>query len=261
MFKKTLMSVGITGALALGGVAQADNDRGRNDDSACRSPSLPSYTAITSALKSVVALGAGGNAGLGLNMWATVVDRTGVVCNVSRSGQAGDQFPGSRVISAQKANTANSFSLPTLALSTGNLYKGSQPGGSLYGLLQSNPVNVEVGYRGPATKWGTNDDPMRGGRIGGTMVFGGGLALYDKNGVLVGGLGVSGDSACADHVIAWRVRHALNLDNVPGGVVNGTDNITYDQSNAFSQVICGTHPQEAAVAGNLPIDYPVGPAQ
>lgn len=102
---------------------------------------------------------------------------------------------------------------------------------------------------------------MRGGRIGGVMVFGGGLALYDKTGVLVGGLGVSGDSACADHVIAWRVRHALNLDNVPGGVVNGTDNITYDQSNAFSQVLCGSHPQEAAVAGSLPIDYPIGPAQ
>jgi uncharacterized protein GlcG (DUF336 family) len=32
-------------------------------------------------------------------------------------------------------------------------------------------------------------------------VFGGGLALYDDQGI-VGGLGVSGDSACADHNVA-----------------------------------------------------------
>jgi len=39
-----------------------------------------------------------------------------------------------RVISAQKANTANAFSLPQLALSTANLYSAVQPGGSLFGL-------------------------------------------------------------------------------------------------------------------------------
>ena len=40
-------------------------------------------------------------------------------------------------------------------------------------------------------------------------VFGGGLALYDAAGTLVGGLGVSGDSSCADHNIAWRTRNTL----------------------------------------------------
>ena len=55
-------------------------------------------------------------------MWATVVDRDGVVCAVAFTGDdRGDQWPGSRVISAQKANTANAFSLPGLALSTANL--------------------------------------------------------------------------------------------------------------------------------------------
>ena len=34
---------------------------------------------------------------------------------------------------------------------------------------------------------------MVGGRIGGVNVFGGGLALYNANGKLLGGLGVSGD--------------------------------------------------------------------
>ena len=62
----------------------------------------------------------------------------------------GDQWPGSRVISAQKANTANAFSLPALALSTANLYTAVQPGGSLFGLQESNPVNPEVAYAGKA---------------------------------------------------------------------------------------------------------------
>jgi hypothetical protein len=48
-------------------------------------------------------------------------------------------------------------------------------------------------------------------------VFGGGLALYNSEGVLVGAIGVSGDTSCADHNIAWRTRHALNLDFVPAG--------------------------------------------
>jgi hypothetical protein len=41
-------------------------------------------------------------------------------------------------------------------------------------------------------------------RIGGVNVFSGGLALYNAKGVLIGGLGVSGDSSCADHNIGWR---------------------------------------------------------
>ena len=48
-----------------------------------------------------------------------LVNRDGVVCAVAFTGDdRGDQWPGSRVISAQKANTANAFSLPALALST-----------------------------------------------------------------------------------------------------------------------------------------------
>jgi hypothetical protein len=72
---------------------------------------------------------------------------------------------------------------------------------------------------------------MVGGRIGGVNVFGGGLALYNSSGKLVGGLGVSGDSSCADHNIAWRTRNALNLDYVPAGVSGDSarkDNIVYD---------------------------------
>jgi len=72
---------------------------------------------------------------------------------------------------------------------------------------------------------------MVGGRIGGVNVFGGGLALYNSNGRIIGGVGVSGDSSCADHNIAWRTRNTLNLDFVPAGVSGdppAKDNIVYD---------------------------------
>jgi len=50
---------------------------------------------------------------------------------------------------------------------------------------------------------------------------------------LVGGVGVSGDTSCADHNIAWRVRNLLGLDHLSGvGGVSGDaarpDNIIFD---------------------------------
>ena len=51
------------------------------------------------------------------------------------------------------------------------------------------------------------------------MFFGGGLALYATGKVIRGGLGVSGDTSCADHFIAWRVRHILGLDHMKGSEV------------------------------------------
>jgi Haem-degrading len=88
-----------------------------------------------------------------------------------------------------------------------------------------------VAYRGPATSFGQSNDPMVGRRIGGVNVFGGGLALYNASHVLVGAIGVSGDSSCADHNIAWRTRSTLKLDHVPAGVsgdASRPDNIVYD---------------------------------
>jgi len=213
----------VIGCLLTGGIARADDDR----SSACRD--LPSHAALRAQLE---AARAQANGGFNLDMWATVVNRDGVVCAVAFTGNnRGDQWPGSRVISAQKANTANAFSLPALALSTADLFTATQPGGSLFGLQESNPVDTGVAYGGNPANNGQGNDPMIGGRIGGINVFGGGLALYNSNGKIVGGLGVSGDSSCADHNIAWRTRHNLNLDFVPGGVgpdATRPDNIVYD---------------------------------
>jgi len=221
---------------------------------------LPSWQDLKTALTAVVA--AGGNGGLGFNMWGSLVDTDGTVCAVAFSGNGYvDQWLGSRVISAQKANTANAFSLGKgstpgtsfvgsagLALSTANLFTAVQPGGSLYGLQHSNPVDTEVAYgngngqpganqasfqqgQSSAKNFGTTRDPMVGDRIGGVNVFGGGLVLY-RNGIRVGGLGVSGDTSCTDHMVAWKVRNALGLDSFNGvkGVADAAhpDNIIFD---------------------------------
>ena len=189
------------------------------------------------------------NGGFDLDMWGTVVNRDGVVCAVAFTGSdRGAEWPGSRVISAQKANTANSFSLKGLALSTANLWAAVQPGGSLFGLQHSNPVDTAVAYKGPSANFGQANDPMVGAKIGGVNVFGGGLALYNSDHVLVGAIGVSGDTSCADHNIAWRTRRGLNLDYVPGGVgpdADRPDNINYQGlvavpslANDFSHPIC-----------------------
>ena len=204
---------------------------------------LPGHAALKAALDAATQAE---TSGLNNQMWATIVNRDGVVCAVAFSGvDRGAQWPGSRVISAQKANTANAFSLDAtsssggsgqadgLALSTANLYSAVQPGGSLYGLQHSNPVDTDAAYAAPSAQYGTASDPMVNRKIGGVNVFGGGLGLYARGARLIGGVGVSGDTSCADHNIAWRVRRALNLDFLAGvGGVSGDaqrpDNIVFD---------------------------------
>jgi uncharacterized protein GlcG (DUF336 family) len=204
---------------------------------------LPSHADLKTAL---VAATSAETSGLNNHMWGTIVNRDGIVCAVAFSGtDRWSQWPGSRVISAQKASTAAAFNLDKgsssngsgqangLALSTANLYSAVQPGGSLYGLQHSNPVDTGVGYQGPPSRFGAPNDPMVGRRVGGVNVFGGGLGLYDANKKMAGGVGVSGDTSCADHNIAWRVRHLLKLDHLAGvGGVSGDparpDNIVFD---------------------------------
>ena len=205
----------LVAAIVLGSAALlADDSRNSNGPNRCRN--MPSWQALRAAL---IEARSQANGGLDLDMWGAIVDRDGIVCAVAFTGaRRGDQWPGSRVISAQKANTANAFSLAALALSTANLYTAVQPGGNLFGLDESNPVDHDVAYGGNPQHYGMPNDPMVGGRIGGVNVFGGGLALYNQSREVVGGVGVSGDTSCADHNIAYRTRHLLRLDYVSKGV-------------------------------------------
>ena len=96
---------------------------------------------------------------------------------------------------------------------------------------------------------------MLGQRPGGAVAFGGGLALYDGNNV-VGALGVSGDTSCADHNVAWRVREALGLDKVPAGPgPDHNDEIIYDVTPGMPSPSGFGHPQckgkEAEIAQQI----------
>ena len=139
-------------------------------------------------------------------------------------------------------------------------------------MQHSNPVDPSVAYGGDSKKYGQPNDPMVGRRIGGVNVFGGGLALYNKQGVLIGAIGVSGDTSCADHIIAWKLRHALKLDHVPAGVATGakkgTDNIIFDiapdahgnavSAGGFGHPACS--PAAVSIGNSLPVNFPVSSA-
>src|ERR1700751_3741348 len=140
-FRRSLqLAATLSVALILsGGAARADDDDHNNN---CRN--LPSQSELKAALVKATATE---TSGLNNQMWATIVDRDGIVCAVAFSGtNRGAQWPGSRVISAQKANTANAFSLDSSSsgggsgqpagLSTANLFSAVQPGGSLFGLQE-----------------------------------------------------------------------------------------------------------------------------
>ena len=74
---------------------------------------------------------------------------------------------------------------------------------------------------------------------------------------IVGGLGASGDTSCADHNIAWRIRAALKLDKVPAGASPTTKNdaIIYDigpngkSASGYGHPTCGG--KETDIAAEL----------
>lgn len=254
----TALAMGLTGA---GGAVSAA------EPTAGGGKSCPASAGeLLKALRASIKPTTGGkvvNGGLELHMWASAVNHLGVVCAVVFSGDdLGDQWLGSRVISAQKAYTANAFSLDGLALSTANLYSAVQPGGSLYGLQHSNPIDTKAAYadgKESPSSYGSAKDPMLSKTVGGVNVFGGGLATY-KGGAKTGAIGVSGDTSCADHNIAWRVRQALGL--APGSGVGGVgpsgtvDGINYDigkdgkSAGGFGHPTCiGTEPKVAKSIG------------
>jgi len=204
----------IAAAITFTGASGALADQNWAAQSQCALPEGVINT-VQSQLATVITSGNGGLFKPN-RMWSAIVDRQGVLCSVINSNN--DPWPGSRDIAIAKATTANGFSNSKLALSTANLYGPTQPGGSLYGLNNSNPFNP----------WFNPQNTGIGFVPGGIITFGGGVALY-RNGQVIGGLGVSGDTSCADHAISYRMRHLAGLDGTPPGGVgpNGTDNINY----------------------------------
>ena len=132
-----------TAAFAQSGMDQSEDNPLRPQS--CQVP--PSVVAnVQSQLASVVNLPDKNGGLFGPNrMWSAVVDRKGILCSVTVTG---DAWPGSRAIAIAKATTANGFSNDALALSTANLYSPTQPGGSLYGLNDFKPVQSTVSATG-----------------------------------------------------------------------------------------------------------------
>ncbi len=88
-----------------------------------------------------------------------------------------DAFLGSIDIAIKKAKTARFFNMPT-----GDLGKLAQPGEPLYNIEFSN---------------------------GGLITFPGGLLLKNKDGAIIGAIGVSGSSVEDDHEVASAGAEAL----------------------------------------------------
>jgi uncharacterized protein GlcG (DUF336 family) len=177
--------------------------------------------------------GEGGEAGglfSGKLEWAAVVNRTSEICATAvATDDPASPWPGSQAIAKAKAYTANAFSTDLQPMSTARLYTLAQPGHSLWGLAGPNAFNPEC-LEPPQSA-----DKTDGKVCGGTITFGGGVALY-RGRTRIGGLGVSGDTACADHEIAKRIRHLAQLDPEKGPYV---DDISYTSAHGASIF---THP-------------------
>jgi uncharacterized protein GlcG (DUF336 family) len=110
-----------------------------------------------------------------LKMNIAVVDNGGNLVSFLRMD---DAWLGSIDIAIKKAKTAVMFNMDTDIIGT-----LSQPGKSLYGIEHSND---------------------------GLITFAGGVPIYDENDVLIGGIGVSGDSVENDKMIALVGKESLN---------------------------------------------------
>jgi heme-degrading protein len=225
-------------ALALAATLAVGDGRNDGHEGKANCQGLPSKNALRALLNA--APGTGGDAGgifHGTRMWGAVVNRDGELCAYVTGGSpeaAADPrkvWPVSQAIAKAKAYMANGLSLDDFVLSTARTYTLVQPGHSLFGLNHSNPF--EPAFVLPPSGKG----PGKGQITGGMITFGGGVGLY-ADGKIVGGLGVSGDTACADHEIAKRVRNLAGL-NPPGGPL--VDDIQYsaaDGPSVFSHPAC-----------------------
>lgn len=114
----------------------------------------------------------------GTAMNIAVVDSGGNLKAFTRMDGA---WLGSVDISIKKARTARYFDMPT-----GSIGELSQPGGPLF--------NIEVSN-------------------GGLITFPGGIPLQDKNGTVIGAIGVSGSTVENDHTVA-SAGAAVQLQDV-----------------------------------------------
>jgi uncharacterized protein GlcG (DUF336 family) len=243
--KRIVMSVGV---VALVGATTFSLAAPPNNGGPCAG--LPSAAQLKTFMKDAPALNTppiGGTVGglfNGTRMWGAIVNRKGEICSVATSTDEPSQvWPGSQAIAKAKAYTANAFSLDSSALSTAQLYTLVQPGHSLYGLNQSNLFNPK--FLAPPSGQGGGENQVAGGII----TFGGGVPLY-KDGEIIGGLGISGDTACADHEIAKRVRNSAGLNPSGGPTADDISYSSVDGASPFTHPSCPNTWRNGVSIGN-----------
>ena len=192
---------------------------------------LPSSEELRRLLKAVPSEAEVGGLFGGRMQWGAIVNRRGELCAVAvATDDPMAAWPGSQAIAKAKAYTANAFSTDAQPLSTARLYTLSQPGRSLWGAGAANPFNAECLI--------APDESSDLGKVcGGTIVFGGGVALY-RGETRMGGLGVSGDTACADHEIAKRVRNAAGLNPSKGASIDDIQYSSADGASIYTHPLC-----------------------
>jgi len=223
-----------------------DQSRGPREGGAggsCRD--LPSADDLKKLLRQAPGeVGEAGGLFSGKMEWASIVNRQGEICaTVVATEEAASAWPGSQAIAKAKAFTANAYSTDNLPMSTARLYTLTQPGHSLWGVGAPNAFN-------PACLESPQNAAKSDGKIcGGSIAFGGGVALY-RGKTRVGGLGISGDTACADHEIAKRIRHLAQLDPPSGQFA---DDITYsavDGPTIYTHPLCPNTWQNGTKVGD-----------
>jgi len=168
----------------------------------------------------------------GRRQWGAIVNRQGQICATAvATDEPASAWPGSQAIAKAKAYTANAFSTDDAPLSTARLYTLTQPGHSLWGVAEPNPFRADC-VVAPSDK-----DATDGKVCGGSIAFGGGVPLY-RGKTRVGGLGVSGDTACADHEIAKRVRHLAGFDPEKGEFADDIVYVSADGPSLFAHPLC-----------------------
>ena len=225
---------------------------------------LPSWSVLREALRdSVKASGGPSNGGLDGHMWAVLVEpASGSVCAVAYSGMTPmDQWGAGRFLAAGKAFLVNSLSLNDFAVSSAQVYGHTQPGGMMYGAHAGMPLDSQAALAGNPLLFGRENDPMVGQRVGGAVSFGGGLPLYAEVGgttLKVGALGVSGDTSCSDHIVAWRVRERLGLAVPKGGNVRylagKTDALMFGNEGSIGHANCEGNPREVGKSIGAVVD-------
>jgi len=117
---------------------------------------------------------------IGVKSCIAVLDSGG---NLKSFTRMDDAWVGSIDIAIKKAKTACYFAMPS-----GEIGKLSIPGSPLYGIEHSND---------------------------GLITFPGGLPIVDDKGILIGAIGVSGDTVENDHIVAQAGVNVAGVCDVP----------------------------------------------